>query len=172
MKKLLIICGISFAGKSTLARALTERFHYPEVDVDEVKYELYGSAIQDEELRPEDWERTYAETDQRIEHYLQAGKSVVDASRYFTKQERELARRIAMSQNAELVTIFVDTPKAVAQQRLLANRENPARRNVTDADFAAILEAMEPPTADEQPLVLPYGEQIEHWIARNISALS
>ena len=34
MSALIVSCGLSFAGKSTLARALTARFGYEEVDVD------------------------------------------------------------------------------------------------------------------------------------------
>jgi len=46
--KLLIICGLSFAGKSTLAKTLTAKFDYEEVDVNVTKIKLFGQGIQDE----------------------------------------------------------------------------------------------------------------------------
>ncbi|MBO0796290.1 MAG: ATP-binding protein [Ktedonobacteraceae bacterium] len=171
MSKLFIICGISFAGKTTLGKRIAQRSGYAEVDVDEVKVQLYGADIRDEDLRSEDWVRIYAETDRLIERYLKAGETVIDASRNFSKEERQVARQIAARLNVEVVTIFVDTPEAVARQRLLENRKQPSRREVTDKDFEAVLRAMEPPTADENPIVFRFGDSVERWIAQNVPAL-
>ena len=115
--------------------------------------------------------RIDAETDHLIERYLQTGKTVIDASRNFRKEERQLARQIATKMDAEVVTIFVDTPEAIARQRLLENRKKPARREVSDKDFEEILHVIEPPTAEENPLVFHYGDDVERWIAKNISAI-
>ena len=48
MSKLVIICGISFAGKSTLGETIAQRFGYVQVDVDDMKFHLYGPASKDE----------------------------------------------------------------------------------------------------------------------------
>ena len=172
MNKLIIICGISFAGKSTLGKTIAQQFGYAQVDVDDVKFRLYGPDIKDEDLSHADWVRVYAETDKLIECYLKTGKTVIDASRNFSKRERQLARHIAAKVGTEIVTIFVDTPEAIARQRLLENRKKQARRDVTDKDFEEILQVIEPPTADENPFVFRYGDQIESWISKNISAIS
>ena len=171
MSKLFIICGISFAGKSTLGKKIAQQFGYAEVDVDDMKIQLYGPDIQDEDLCHDDWVRIYAETDSLIERYLQAGRTVIDASRNFRKEERQVARQIATKLDAQVVTIFVETPEAIARQRLLENRKKPLRREVTDKDFEEILHVIEPPTADENPLVFHYGDDVERWIAQNISAI-
>jgi predicted kinase len=39
---LVIVCGLSFAGKTTLGNAIARHFGYVEVDVDDVKVRLYG----------------------------------------------------------------------------------------------------------------------------------
>jgi predicted kinase len=106
-----------------------------------------------------------------MESYLQSGKTVIDASRNFRKQERQLARHLATQLKAEVVTIFVDTPEGIARKRLLENRQKQSRLDVTDTDFETILHVWEPPTADEAPLVFRYGDQIDTWIAKNISAI-
>ncbi|HEX4207091.1 MAG TPA: ATP-binding protein [Ktedonobacteraceae bacterium] len=168
MNKLFIICGISFAGKSTLGKAIAQRFDYAEVNVDDTKFQLYGPETKDEDLSHADWVSIYAETDDRIERYLQTGKTVLDASRYFRKAERQLARQIATEAGAEVVTIFVDTPEDVARQRLLANRNKQARLDVTDEGFEEILQVMEPPGVDEHALIFRYGDQIDSWIAKNV----
>ena len=43
--KLIIVCGLSFAGKSTLANAISAAFGYLQVDVDETKDELFGPGV-------------------------------------------------------------------------------------------------------------------------------
>lgn len=172
MSKLFIICGISFAGKSTLANAIAARFGYAEVDVDETKTHLFGPDIQDQDLSHPDWVRIYAETDILIERYLRSAQTVIDASRNFRKAERMSARAIADKVKAEVVTIFVDTPAAIAHQRLLENRVTKMRVNLTDEAFEELLQVTEPPTADENPLVFRYGDQFDTWISQNIGGNS
>lgn len=145
MSKLFIICGISFAGKSTLGEAIAKRFGYAQVDVDDMKFQLYGPDTQDEDLSHADWVRIYNETDKLIESYLKSGKTVIDASRNFRKDERQLATQIAAKLKAEVVTIFVDTPEVIARKRLLENRKKKFRLDVTDKDFEKILQVWEPP---------------------------
>lgn len=163
--RLLIICGLSFAGKTTLGKAICQRFGYVEVDVDETKTQLFGLAIKDEELLPPDWERIYAAADEQIERLLHAGHSVVDASRNFSKAERRLAKGLAERAGVPLVTIYVDTPEGVARQRWLENRKNPRRRDVSESDFADILRAMQPPDAGENPIVFHYSNDIAAWLS-------
>jgi predicted kinase len=171
MNKLLIICGISFAGKSTLAAAICDRFGYVEVDVDEVKTELYGPGLRDDELSQSDWERIYAEADKLIAAHLQSGKTVVDASRNFTRHERQAARRVARSLNVDTVTILVATPEAIARQRLLENRLSTSRRDVTDDAFDEILKVWEPPADDEPALVFHYGDDMARWLSTHGESL-
>lgn len=169
---LIILCGTSFAGKSTLARRIADRFAYPEVDVDETKVALFGKGVDDCALERTEWEPIYRETDRRIADYLAAGRSVIDASRNFRKAERLAAEAICRRHGAELLTIHMDTPEDVTRQRLMANRRAPTRRDITDDDFAAILAAWEPPTADEHPIVFRFGDDLDDWLTRNAGALT
>lgn len=169
--KFLIICGLSFAGKSTLAKAIVTQFGYEEVDVDETKVRVFGTEIQDADLKPEDWVRIYTETDQLVERYLNSGKSVVDASRNFSMAEREIARRIADQIGAAFLTVYVDTPEVMVRQRLLENRRNPSRRDVTDTDFDAVIRAMQPPANAENALIFHFSDEIAAWISENAQKL-
>jgi predicted kinase len=168
----IIICGLSFSGKSTLGKAIIERFGYEEVDVDDTKFKLFGQSIKDEDLHPEDWVRIYAETDRLIEDILKSGKPVVDASRNFSKAERNIARSIAGRMGVSLITIYVDTPEEIARQRHLENRRDPSRRDVTDQDFESALRAMQPPTADEHPLIFHHFSAVDGWLLENAAKLA
>jgi predicted kinase len=167
-----IICGLSFSGKSTLGKAISERFGYEEVDVDLTKINLYGPTLNDETLNPEDWVRIYYETDQLIENLLKSGKSVVDASRNFSKTERNIAKNIADKLGVPLITIYIDTPEPITRQRLLENRRNPTRRDVTDKEFEDVIRAMESPTADEHPLIFHHFGTIDVWLYENAAKLA
>lgn len=168
MNTLFIICGHSFAGKSTLGQALVDRFGFAEVDVDITKQQVYGAGITDEQLTQSDWNRIYAETDAQIEHLLLTGQNVVDASRNFAKAERQHIREIVARLNRDIVTIYVDTPEAIVRQRLRENRLNPARVDWSDTQFDELIRAMQPPGDDETPLIFPYEDDIQTWMTNHI----
>jgi predicted kinase len=169
MPTLIIICGTSFSGKTTLAHHLAARFKLPEVDVDLTKEALFGE-VEDDDLSRADFQRIYRETDGLIEEYLAANQSVIDASRNFTKRERAHARQLCANHNADVLVIYVETPEPITRQRLLINRITRERRDVTDAGFEAILSAWEPPD-DEQPLIFRYGDDIDEWVEAHAAIL-
>ena len=169
---LIVICGLSYAGKSTLARAITNRFGYEEIDVDDVAATLYGLNFQARPIEEQDFDRIYDEADRLIEARLSSGTSVVDASRNFRRAERDHAREIAERSGVRVVTIFVDTPEEIARQRRLGNRTSKARRDVTDEEFEEIVRVMQPPTEDERPLVFHHGDDIEAWLREFTGAMT
>lgn len=172
MPKLIIICGISFAGKSTLGTAIAARFGYEQVDVDDTKFALYGPDIHDEELSRADWERIYHQTYRTIQEHLRAGRSVVDGSGNFRRGERRMVRELADPTRDESVTIVVDTPAAIARRRLLANRATPTRLDVGDDDFEHILRVWEPPAAAEHALPYRYDDDLEAWMDAHAARLA
>ena len=136
--------------------------------MDDIKFELYGPAIQDHELSEAQWKGIYEESYRRIEQHLRKGESVVRDSGNFTRRERADVREIANKLGLTTVTIFVDTPPAIAHQRLLENRSAQTRLDVTGEDWQEIIDVMEPPTAEEHALIFRYGNTVDDWIERNL----
>lgn len=169
--KLIIVCGLSFAGKSTLADAICASFGYLQVDVDETRTDLYGSDVHDEDLEPEEWTRIYTETDNRILTHLRSGESVVDASRNFRQAEREHARTLAVRMKVEVVIVYLDTPEAIVRQRWAENRIKKTRRDVSDKGFEEIISVTEPPTDAEKAIVFKHDESIERWLQKHANDL-
>ena len=172
MPTLIVVCGTSFAGKSTLARLIADRFGHPDVDVDATKAGLFGDAVDEAALSRADWARIYAETDRLIAAYIDSGRSVIDASRNFTRAERERAKTLCREHRATLVTVHVAAPEEVTRQRLLDNRRSPTRRDVSDDAFEAILTGWEPPTADEGGVAFRFGEDPAEWMTAHAGVLS
>ena len=170
--RLIVICGLSFAGKSTLADAICNAFGHVQVDVDEVKTELYGPGIADEELFPEDWTKIYRKTDDRITMHLRNGHDVVDASRNFRRREREHARSVAARTGAVATLVYVDAPEALVRQRWAENRIRQTRRDVSDKGFEDIISIMERPTAEERALIFHHDECIEKWLTDHAESLA
>jgi len=166
MNKLIIICGLSFAGKTTLGKAITKRFGNETVDVDVTKEKLYGPGLKDDDLTHEQWVKIYDETDKQIEKYLNEGKSVIDDSRNFRKFERVHAKEIAKKCGSGFITIYVNTPEEIVRQRLIENRRNQTRLDVEDKDFEEIVQVFEPPTVDENPMVFSQTDNIDEWISK------
>ena len=140
-KRLIVVCGLSFAGKSTLGNAICAELGFPQVDVDQTKLEIFGRTVSFEELTAEQWNRIYRETDDRIANLLRNGKSVVDASRNFRKAEREGVRSIAKSVSAEVVVIYVDAPEWLVRQRRAENRDSETRTDISDKEFEELYTA-------------------------------
>src|SRR5579859_2711072 len=133
--KLIVVCGLSFGGKTTLGDAIAGLFGYEQVDVDHTKVRLFGGRFEDNALDQASWDDIYQETDRQIEAHLRAGRSVVDASRNFRRQEREHAGRLARACGSAFVLVYTDTPVSIAWQRMLRNRRSPTRVDWGDAAF-------------------------------------
>lgn len=167
MNKLYIFCGIPFSGKTTLAKIVAEKFNYFRVDLDEVKFELFGKGISDRDLEQKDWNAVYQEMYKKIESLLRRGDTVIHDTGNFTKYERDLIKQIADKLEVPTVIVFVDTTREVAYERLLSNRNTKDRFDVDDGDFDSAVKEMEVPTYEDNVIVFHQGEGVDDWIRNN-----
>ena len=168
MNKLYILCGIPFSGKTTLAKEIIKFPNFVRIDLDEIKFEMFGNGVKDSDINQEDWDKIYQEMYKRIENALKQEVNVVHDTGNFTKYERGLIRDIASKLNLETITIFVDTPKNVAYQRLLENRKTNQRFDVIDEDFRSTVAEMEIPREDENTIVFETTNDPETWAQGNL----
>lgn len=165
MKKLYlyIMCGLSFSGKTTLAKELVKHLGVKRVSIDEINNER---GIWDDEtgLSAQEWDNTYQEAYRRIDAFLSQRESVVDDSVNFTREQRDRLRAIAKKHGAFPLVIFVDTPLAEARRRQQENRQTRLRGDVRDDDFDYVVQHFEPPTADENVLCFSGRISPEEWI--------
>jgi predicted kinase len=167
--KLYIFCGIPFSGKSTLSKEIARLKDYKRIDLDEVKFELYGANVKDTNLEQKDWDITYQAMYQHIEAALKAGESVIHDTGNFTRYERNLVREIAERLGVEAITVFVNTPEPIARERLLANRMTNTRFNVTDQEFQEAIDEMEAPHSTEQHIVYEHDTPTGDWVDKHFS---
>ena len=123
MNKLYIFCGIPFSGKTTIAKKLEEKLGYIRIDLDDVKFSLFGNDILDEKIDKQGWDKVYQKMYKQIEDNLKNDKTVINDTGNFTKHERDLVKEIADKLGLETIEVFIDTPTEIARQRLLENKK-------------------------------------------------
>jgi predicted kinase len=164
-QELIILCGIPFSGKSVLASKIAQ-LGYQRIDLDEVKFKIFGSDITDDKIDQAGWDKIYQAMYKEIDDALATGKSVVHDTGNFTVYERGLISSIAKKRSVPFRTVFVDTPIEVARQRLEKNRTTKERFDVSDEAFQSTVKEMEKPLPEENPIPFPYLEDTEEWVEK------
>ena len=160
---LYILCGLPFAGKTTLAKALVRELDLSRVSIDDLNNER---GIWDDEkgLSPEEWMDVYNEAYRRIDALLSQGKSVLDDNANFTREQRDHLRAIAANYHVPTTVIYVTTSLSEVRRRWQENRQTKVRSDVRDEDFAQVVDSFEAPTDDEHVVRYDGVMPIEEWI--------
>lgn len=138
------LCGLPFAGKSTVAAELASEVGAPIVRLDAINAER-GLGLNAEPIPEDEWDRSYAEAYRRLDQTLASGNSVIFDHVNFTRAERDRLRHIAAKRGARVQIVYVSVAVDEARRRLLANRETRARYDVRDDDFEHVVTHFEPP---------------------------
>ncbi len=164
MPRVYILCGLAFAGKTTLAKLLIQHLDLVRVSIDEING-VRGLGHNNSWIAPADWDITYAESYRQLALYLRIGHSVVYDAANFTRAERDRARAIAIQNNADARVIYVTTSAAIVRQRWLENRLTRVRNDIRDDYFEMGLSQFEPPAEDEHVLLYHNEQEVGTWIA-------
>jgi len=169
VNKLFVFCGIPFSGKTTISKLIVKKPNYVRIDLDEVKADLVGENIRDEDVSQNEWDRVYQEMYQKIEINLKEGKNVLQDAGNFTKYERGLVRETADKLGLETIVVYINTPIAVARKRLLENKQTRARADVNEELFDQVIKEMEPPNENETNISYTPGKDLNQWINEHFS---
>ena len=150
---------------------LVNKFGFVRVDLDEVKFNLFGKEISDEEIDQPGWDKVYQQMYQIIEEPLKKGKTVVHDTGNFTNNERKLISDIGKRLKIATITIFVDTSKKTAKQRWLDNKLTHNRVDISEQSFEAAVAEMEPPKPEKNVIILSEGMDLNDWIKKHITYL-
>jgi predicted kinase len=168
MTHLYILCGLPFAGKTTLAKTLTERFGFLRIDLDQLN-NVFGVGLHGEPISLEKWDRTYAESYKQLGEALATGRSVVYDATNFTKDQRDHLRFIANTHHVLSQVIYIALSDSEARQRWLHNRITHERYDVRDEDFEKVVMRFEPPQHEEQVISYHPSQSLDEWIDQTFS---
>jgi predicted kinase len=149
--KLYIFVGCPGAGKTTIAKFISDQTGAEHLWADQERQKLFGypthSVSESQSL--------YKALDIRAEELLKAGKSVVFDTNFNYRRDRDLLRSMAGRYGAETRLIWVVTPKEVAKPRALHHThrdKNGYLVSMTEEEFNHLCDHLEPPSEDEQPI--------------------
>ena len=153
--RLVLLCGRSFSGKSSVASFLAKSLPGVVVSLDAINEErgLHGG----DGIPLAEWARTNELARQRVSTRLNADETVIVDDTSSPRFLRDGWRTEVEAAGAPMVLVFIDTPDEVIRQRLLENRTSRQRGDVADEVMAAHQESFEPPSEDEQPIRLQVG---------------
>lgn len=158
--RVVLMCGRSFSGKTTVATNLADALGGRLVSLDTINEErgLYGEPGEPIENIPiAEWSHTMDLAHERVVEAAAEGALVVidDSSspRFLRDNWRELASSLA----ASLVLVYVHASREAILERQSKNREGGQRRDVSDRLMTEHLASFEPPTDDENALLVESG---------------
>jgi predicted kinase len=145
--RLVVMCGTSFSGKSTVAGALAPRLKAHIVSLDDINARrgLWGG----DGIGVDEWIRTHELASTEVRDLLTAGTSVVVDDTSSPRFLRDGWRALAKDLSVGFTLIYLDVDHATVRRRRAANLIAQHRRDVTDAVLERHLADFEPPGDDE-----------------------
>ncbi|WP_188896997.1 AAA family ATPase [Microlunatus endophyticus] len=151
VRGIVLLCGRSFSGKSTVAAHAARHLDAAEVvslDVINAERNLRSGAG----LPIEEWAKTFEMAQSRARTLLESGTTVIVDDTSSPRFLRDAWRRLAAEMEVPLVLVYVNTPVEVSLERHAANRAARSRADVDDEVLQEHLESFEAPTPDEDPV--------------------
>lgn len=158
--RLVLMCGTSFSGKSTVARVLAPRLDAVIVSLDEINERrgLWGG----DGIPVEEWIRTHDIASAEVRELLDVGTSAVVDDTSSPRFLRDNWRSLAVDVGAVFTLIYVDVDYDTIRRRRAANRSEPSRRDVADGVLDRHFAEFEPPQADEVAVRVETAEDLKH----------
>jgi predicted kinase len=165
---LYLLCGLAFAGKSTLARAIAAHAGAMVVSLDAINARrgLAGGLG----IPPEEWRRSHAMALAETETALASGRPVVVDDTHCFRFLRDDFRSLAGRLGATCVVVLVDAPLALVQRRRRDNDRTRARPPVTEEVLLELARCFETPGPDETVMRVPPDGDMDAWVAANLPA--
>ena len=160
-----ILCGLPFAGKTTIAKKLAEKLGMHHIEVDIIKREL-GIGLDGQSTSELEWEEIFAESYRRLIAALQRGENVLFDATNYDRGVRDHLRKLANQLGASCAVIYVAADADIANQRRQQNQATEERQKVRDEEFNEVVTGLEVPTDDENVLRYDPSTDIDDWIAR------
>lgn len=158
--RLVLLCGTSFSGKSTVAGALAPRLAAEIVSLDEINERrgLWGG----EGIPVEEWIRTHEIASSEVRLLLSAGTPVVVDDTSSPRFLRDGWRSLAAEVGAGFTLVFVEVDHDTIRRRRADNRVSLGRRDVADVVLEQHLADFEPPQADEDAVRVESADDLKY----------
>lgn len=144
-----VMCGLPFAGKSTVATRLSAELGALVVSIDEIKTSL-GLRDVWEDMSADDWNRIFSKAAELVTRELRGGRSVIYDSTNHTRASRDALRELARRGGGKARVLFLDASVEEVESRWRSNKERPERMDLSEWAFRKTLEDFEPPKDEDE----------------------
>ncbi|MCG8456043.1 MAG: ATP-binding protein [Holophagales bacterium] len=162
-KRIWLLCGLAFSGKSTLARAISESRGARVISLDGINEER-GVGFGGEGLAPEVWGETFGIALGRLDTALARGEEVVIDDTSCFRFLRDRYREVGGRHGYDVLLVVLDVPSIEIERRRRRNEASGERRPIQDEVFDSLVASFEWPGEDERPLRFSPGEDPDSWI--------
>jgi predicted kinase len=167
MRTLYLMSGLSFSGKTTLARKIVEWLQCAYISLDDINAErgLWGG----DGIPVEEWERTHALARERLATWMVTGKDAVVDDVNNLRWLRDRWRAAASAGGYRTLVSYLNIPHTELVARRRANQVTVERKGITEAVWAKHLSDFELPGADEDVLRYGLADDAASWVAKHFS---
>jgi predicted kinase len=162
VKRLFLMCGIAFSGKTTVTKQLTQALGCAYVSLDDINAErcLHGGGG----IGVEEWERTHAVALERIKELMTRCEDIVLDDTNCFRWLRDRYREFAQENGYIAEVVYLDVPLQEVQARMVQNSITASRHSIEANIFDEHVRGFEPPQAGEVATVLRNPEEVSRWI--------
>lgn len=158
------MCGLAFSGKSTLARKIADHTGSKLIAFDKLWVEKDNDHPVSKNA--EGWKFIRKVAQDQVAQSLRSGISVVYDDNNIRHEHREELKAIARDQNVKSLVVYLDTPIDLIREREAINRSTGARHEVEPENFQTVLDQLQPPTSEENPVIFTPGADIVEWLKK------
>src|SRR3954451_11269019 len=161
---LYILCGLPFAGKTSLGRAIAAHTGGGGVSFDEL-YDAHGEELARTRDSQAVWQAVRDLAGEQIAELLRRGISVVYDNTNFRVAHRDALRVIAQEAGGRATVVNVNTPLAAITARRQADARTRGREDITDTDLTYVLAQWEAPLPGENVVEFRPESHLPSWLA-------
>jgi predicted kinase len=149
--KLYLLCGLSFAGKSTLARRLAAPLNAVIVEADD-----YIAVVRPNTLsKLDEWRAIQKLARGKAQELLEAGMNVIFDDLMVDPRDRVEMEQLAQQCGAKFCTIFLNTSPELVRWRQQQQSPTPEQQAIYDQHTELLLSQLIPPPREQAVYVQP-----------------
>ncbi|HJQ08264.1 MAG TPA: ATP-binding protein [Candidatus Saccharimonadales bacterium] len=161
---LLILSGLPFSGKSTLAKYLSEALGVKILSYDHDIYALHKDEVLPGTSKAQEYEQIEAIARRELKRLLQNGTSVIYDDLCLERSDRQILVELAHACQAKPIIVFINTPTSVIRQRRKANLQLKGRDHISETKLMHDKSLLQVPDPTEDAIIYTPDQSLDELV--------